>query len=177
MPESLEVVRAHSSALTSEMTRQVRVLCDAAYGEDTAGYFEALGHGEHLLGLREGALVSHLMWVTRWLQVADAPPMRTAYVEMVATAPTEQRRGFATALLERLVPHVADYDVAALCPATDNLYARLGWRFWRGPLAARKDEELLATPDERVMLLELPRTPTLDFDQPLSVEWRPGEVW
>lgn len=170
-------MRAHTSALTRAMSRAVRALCDAAYKEATAGYFDALGQGEHLLGLRDGALVSHLMWVTRWLQVADAPLMRTAYVEMVATAPAEQRRGFATALLEGLVPHVADYDVAALCPATDNLYARLGWRFWRGPLATRRDGELVATLDERVMLLELPRTPSLDFDQPLSVEWRPGEAW
>jgi aminoglycoside 2'-N-acetyltransferase I len=159
------------------MRRAVRELCDTAYDVDTAGYFEALGPGEHLLGLHDGALVSHLMWVTRWLQVGAAPPLRTAYVEMVATAPAEQRHGYATALLERFVPHVGDYDVAALCPATDNLYARLGWRFWRGPLAARKDGKLFATPDERVMLLGLPRTPALDFDQPLSVEWRRGEVW
>jgi hypothetical protein len=33
------------------------------------------------------------------------------------------------------------------------------------------------TPDERVMILSLPQTPSLDLDLPLSVEWREGEVW
>ena len=117
------------------------------------------------------------MWVTRWLQPAGQPALRTAYVEMVATTPPAQRQGYASALLEHLVPLVGDYQLAALCPATEHLYARLGWRFWRGPLSARKDGGIVATPDERVMILPLLQTPSLDLDSPLSVEWRCGEVW
>lgn len=124
-----------------------------------------------------GTLVSHLMWVTRWLQPSDARLLKTAYVEMVATAPEAQRRGHATALLNRIPSLVDDYDVAALAPATEGLYARLGWQFWRGPLFTRQGAELVSTPDERVMLLLLKQTPPLDFDASLSVEWRPGEVW
>src|SRR6266513_69810 len=85
--------------------------------------------------------------------------------------------GCASALLEHLVPLVSDYQLAALCPATEHLYARLGWRFWRGPLSARKDGGIVATPDDRVMILPLVETPSLDLDSPLSVEWRRGEVW
>jgi GNAT superfamily N-acetyltransferase len=155
----------------------VHALCDAAYGTVTAPLFASLGSGEHLLGLRQGALVCHLMWVTRWLQPAGQPALRTAYVEMVATTPAAQRQGYASALLEHLVPLVSDYQLAALCPATEHLYARLGWRFWRGPLSARKDGGIVATPDERVMILPLVETPSLDLDSPLSVEWRRGEVW
>lgn len=163
--------------MTGELAAAVQTLCDAAYGTATAPYFASLGSGEHLLGLRHGVLVSHLMWVTRWLQPAGHRALRTAYVEMVATAPSEERQGYASALLGHFVPLVAAYELAALCPATENLYARLGWRFWRGPLSARRDSEFVATPDERVMILPLPQTPVLDLELPLSVEWRNGEVW
>jgi GNAT superfamily N-acetyltransferase len=117
------------------------------------------------------------MWVTRWLQLGEQRPLKTAYVELVATAPAMQGRGYASALLERFPSLVRDYELAALSPATGELYARLEWRSWRGPLSVRRDGGLISTPEERVMVLALPRTPPLDFDLPLSVEWRPGEVW
>lgn len=140
-------------------------------------YFEAIGPGEHLLGWRGGVLVSHLMWVTRWLRTGEGALMRTAYVELVATRPRLQGQGYATALLEHFPSQVTDFDLAALSPATETLYTRLGWRFWRGPLAVRTAQGLVPTPEEEVMVLLLPRSPTLDLDAPLSVEWRPGEVW
>jgi len=80
-------------------------------------------------------------------------------------------------LLEHAVPLLRDLELAALCPATEALYARLGWRLWRGPLFARRDGSMMPTREERVMVLRLPRTPALDFDLPLSVEWRSGEIW
>ena len=87
------------------------------------------------------------------------------------------RRGHATRLLEEVPGLVADYELAALSPATEELYARLGWRYWRGPLNIRTDTGLIPTPDEQIMFLRLPNTPPLDDTLPLSVEWRPGEVW
>ncbi|HXY31186.1 MAG TPA: GNAT family N-acetyltransferase [Gemmatimonadaceae bacterium] len=177
MADSLLIEHVPSSALTPAVAAAVRDLCDAAYGEATDSLFAALGPGDHLLALVGGELVSHLMWVTRWLEPRGLRRLRTAYVEMVATAPEAQGRGYATALLERFPPLVASYELAALAPATENLYARLGWCFWRGPLSTRREGRLEATPEERVMILPLPRTPLLDLDAPLSVEWRPGEVW
>ena len=159
------------------MAEAVRRLCDAAYGTTTQPYFASLGPGEHLLGMHGGQLVSHLMWVTRWLEPHGHRPLKTAYVEMVATTPHAQRQGHATALLQYFVPLVGDYELAALCPATDGLYRRLGWGWWRGPLSARRDGHVVLTPEERVMIMPLPLTPALDLDVPLSVEWRPGEVW
>ena len=152
-------------------------LCDAAYDTATHPYFASLGPGEHLLGMQGGQLVSHLMWVTRWLEPHGHTLLKTAYVEMVATAPHAQRQGYASALLEYFVPLVSEYDLAALCPARDGLYRRLGWRYWRGPLSVRKDGQVVPTPQERVMIMPLPLTPAIDLDAPLSVEWRPGEVW
>ena len=174
----LLIQRLSSAALSPSATAAVRSLCHSAYGEDLSDYFDNIGSGEHLLGWRDGVLASHLMWVTRWLQPGDGPLLRTAYVELVATAPALQGRGYATALLEYFPSQVSDFDIAALGPATENLYSRLGWRFWRGPLAVRTSGGLVPTPDERIMVLQLPRTPVLDPELPLSIEWRPGEeVW
>jgi aminoglycoside 2'-N-acetyltransferase I len=156
---------------------EIRHLCDAAYLEDTGPFFDELGPGEHLLARHGTTLVAHLMWVTRWLQPQGRELLRTAYVELVATAPAEQRKGYASGLLKAFPALVQDYDVAALSPATEGLYLRQGWRFWRGPLAVRTAGGLVATPEERVMILALPKTPQLDLTVPLSVEWRPGEVW
>ncbi len=173
----LKIQRLSSAALSPAIAAAVRALCDSAYQADMAAYFEAIGPGEHLLGWQDGVLVSHLMWVTRWLQPGDGPRLRTAYVELVATAPPFQRRRYATALLGYFPSQVTDFDLAALSPATESLYSRLGWRFWRGPLAVRMAQGLVPTPDEEVMVLPLPRSPVLDPLSPLSVEWRPAEVW
>ena len=44
--------------------------------------------------------------------------------------------------------------------------------------AIRTAGGLEATPDETVMILRLPGTPTdLDLDAALSAEWRRGEPW
>jgi len=166
-----------TGTLTAETAASIYALCDAAYGCATRPLFAELGNGDHLLARRGDELVAHLMWVSRWLEPEGRPALETGYVEMVATDPSEERRGHATMLLRHLVPYLSDYQLAALCPATDTLYTRLGWRFWRGPLFTRKDGRWIPTPDERVMILPLPRTPALDLDLPLSVEWRPGEVW
>jgi aminoglycoside 2'-N-acetyltransferase I len=57
-------------------------------------------------------------------------------------------------------------------------YERLGWELWRGPLYVRAEAGLLRSPnDGEVMILRLPKTPDLDFDRSLSIEWREGEVW
>ena len=169
--------RVSGPAMRTETRAALLALCDAAYREPTRSYLEAIGPGEHLLGLEDGVPVSHIMWVTRRLQPAGMRPLRTAYVELVATAPHAQGRGHATRLLEEVPGLVAGYELAALSPATEELYARLGWRYWRGPLSIRTDAGLIPTPDEQIMFLRLPNTPPLDDTLPLSAEWRPGEVW
>ncbi len=154
-------------------------LCTAAYEEDFTPYL-IYAAPTHVLGYCGAELVSHAMWVPRWLQVGAAPPLRTAYVEAVATAPAHGRRGYATAIMRHLAAAIADsadFELAALSPADTTLYARLGWERWQGPLAIRTAAGLLPTPDEEVMILRLPRTAPLDLAAPLSAEWRSGELW
>jgi aminoglycoside 2'-N-acetyltransferase I len=96
---------------------------------------------------------------------------------MVATEPEFQRRSFATRVMQQLASAITDFEIGALCPAEPELYAKLGWAYWRGPLFIRTENGLLPTPEEKVMILRLPKTPELNLNLPLSAEWRDGELW
>lgn len=166
-----------SENLSAQQRQEILTLCSAAYEEDFALYLELLPNAVHLLARQSGVLVSHAAWVTRWLQVNEGALLQTAYVEAVATAPEHQRRGFGSAVMRRVVTHLDDFDIAALSPSEHAFYERLGWELWRGQLAVRTRDGLLATPEEEVMIYRLPRTPQLSLTELLTVEWREGEVW
>jgi aminoglycoside 2'-N-acetyltransferase I len=178
MNPSLQITTLPSNELTDAQRAAVIDLINRAYEEDLTELFESFTGATHILGTVGGTLVSHALWVTRRLQVETQSLLRTAYVELVATDPAWQRRGFATAVMNRVAEDIRDYDIGALSPFSVDYYARLGWERWQGPLFIRKDDDLLPTPDdEDVMILRLPRTPELDLHATLSVEWREGEVW
>ena len=208
MPPDLTIQILPAAALDPPLQAAIHNLCARAYpGENLAPLWAAYAADFHAVGCIADLPVCYAMVVTRWLQAGDRPRLRTAYVELAATLPEFQGRGYATALMRRLAAAItaADYDLAALCPADTQLYGRLGWEYWRGPLFIRRPpdgwpagegsadldrdtdtaadlsaatDELLPTPEERVMIMRLPPTPPLDLDLPLSAEWRPGgELW
>jgi aminoglycoside 2'-N-acetyltransferase I len=166
-----------SAALSPAVSAEIRAMCRLAFKEDLDPFFESCGPAVHLIGRLGEHLASHVMWITRWLQPDGLAPLRTAYIEAVATHPATRGRGYATRLMQAVPERLGDFELAALCPADTSLYRRLGWTFWRGPLFIRRGQELLPTPEERVMIWSLPKTPQLDLDSALSAEWRPGEVW
>ena len=163
--------------------REIIRLCEAAYAESFAHLFDDLPNSVHILARDErGLLVSHAEWVTRWLQPEGHSVLRTAYVEAVATLPERQNQGLATAVLRRfdeIVRRDASWQLAALSPSDWAFYTRLGWELWKGPLAIRYEDRTEPTPpDEEVMILRLPRTPsTLATTSLLTAEWRVGELW
>lgn len=164
--------------LYDEERDELLALLSAAYEEDFATYLNLLPDPVHLIARVDGRMVSHLCWVTRWLQVGVGPLLRTAYVEAVATLPVCQGQGHASALLAVLPPLIGTFDIAALSPSDSAFYARFGWQDWRGPLLIRTDAGVVPPEEEEsAMVLALPCSPALDLDAPLSVEWRPGEVW
>jgi aminoglycoside 2'-N-acetyltransferase I len=173
----IEVVR-HTD-LAPEALAEILALAQRAYDRNLTSYYYHLPAPTHVIAYLEGAIVSHALWVTRWLQVSDGPLLRTAYVELVATEPSYQRRGFAAAVMRKLVDAVQDFDLAGLCPSDRGvqLYERLGWQFWRGPLSIRTAYGLLPTPGEQMMFLSLPATPHLAPTLPISAEWRPDDLW
>ena len=174
---SLSIERVRTSSLAPRVLEQVQALCKDAYGEDLSRYFADIGPGVHLIGWHGPALVSHLMWVDRPLYVDGREPLRSAYVELVATRTRDLRHGYATKLLQRLALEIQAYDIGALSPGPTTLYERLGWEKWRGPLSVRTGEGMMPTPDEEVLILRLPGSPALDLDASLAVDWRPGEIW
>ncbi len=175
MPLTIE--RLATGDLRHHPFDQVLALCNEAYGADMAAYFDDIGPGVHLLGWDAGVLASHAMWVSRTLYPGGLPPLRCAYVELVATRVDLQRRGLATMLMRHLATEIEQYELGALSPAATSLYERLGWEWWRGPLFVRTDEGMIPVPEEEAMILRLPGSPEVDVTESLAVDWRPGEVW
>ena len=158
---------------------EIRALCAEAFREDLSAYFDALEPvGHAVVRGSDGALASHGLWVERWLQVSTDEPLRCGFVELVATRPADQGRGLASLVMSALAVELRRrYPVAALSPATYGLYRRLGWRLWEGPLHVRRPEGgTRPTPDDEVMVLDWGLLAGR-FHEPLSVEWRPLEVW
>jgi aminoglycoside 2'-N-acetyltransferase I len=175
----MEIRVIPAADISSDLYAAIYRLCARAYGEDLRALIETFDQPVHVVATSHGTVVSHAVWITRWLQPNDGPLLRSAYVEAVATDPAYQRRGFASAVLQTLLREVQDFDLAALCASDQGypLYVRLGWEVWRGPLFIRQNATRIATPGETVMVYQLPRSPALDLDGSLSVEWRTGEFW
>jgi aminoglycoside 2'-N-acetyltransferase I len=149
---------------------------DEAFSEED--FEHALG-GMHFLIEEDGLPVSHACVVERELH-ADGHPLRTGYVEAVATAPAFRRRGYATAVMRAVGEHVdRSYELGALGTGLLDFYRRLGWTVWRGPTSVRTAHGLVRTPDEDgfVLVRITPSTPPLDLAGQLSCDWRPGDVW
>jgi aminoglycoside 2'-N-acetyltransferase I len=172
---SINVIGWHK--ISGEGLSEVLDLCTAAYGTDYRPFISTFPEATHILGRFHGRLVSHALWVTRWLQCPGLSPWRTAYVEAVATDEKYRNRGFATQVMQRLAEEIKDYDIGALSTGSPGFYSRLDWVSWRGPLFVRKEGELVPTPNDTAMVLPLLSTPCLDLDATLSVEWREGELW
>lgn len=164
--------------LSPEEREAVVALCDLAYDEDMGAIIDEFVDPIHVLGTFEGKLVCHALWITRYLKPEELPLLRTAYVEVVATHPDFQHKGFASAIMIKVVEEIHDFDIAGLAPFNVDYYTRLGWELWHGPMYERTESGLVASPpEERVMIYRLPKTPVLDLNAGISIEWRKGEVW
>ena len=166
-----------SQDLTERKYQEILGLCCRAYGRNLKPLMDTFHEATHILGFIDTNLVTHALWITRWLQSGDSPLLRTAYVEAVATEERYRRRGFASEVMKKLAKEIQEFDLGALSPGVTDLYSSLGWQSWWGPLYIRTQEELIHIPNEQVMILFLPETPALDLDAPLSAEWREGELW
>ena len=68
-----------------ELREELLSLCTRAYGEDFSSYLRLLSPALHVLAYVDKKLVSHAAWVERELRAEHVGPLRTAYVEAVAT--------------------------------------------------------------------------------------------
>ena len=160
--------------------KKVRRLLDEAFEGDfpEEDWRHTLG-GWHVVVIEEGAVLSHAAAVPRTLEVAGRP-LRSGYVEGVATAPGRHGEGlgsFAIWQLDRLLRR--EFEIGALSTGRHNFYERLGWERWRGPTYVRRGPELIRTEDEddALMVLRFGPSLALDLTEPISCEARTGDDW
>ena len=170
-----------STVTTGELSPAERAeivdLCTRAFNEDFSSLFFFVDSGDHVLARLEGRLVGHAVWGTRWLQPEGGAPLRTAYVDAVASDPGLWSRGVGSAVMRRLAEETAGYQLRGLSTDRPAFYQRLGWERWMGPRGVRTEDGVALTPDEIVMISCTPITPPLDRRSRLTVEPRPGQPW
>ena len=181
-PETPRLRRSTSDALTAAEGGRLRELTAAAF-ESQNGFADedwehALGGTHYLLEL--GAeIVAHAAVVERVLEVGGRP-LRTGYVEAVATDPRHQRAGLGSRVMAAVNADIQrDFELGALATGVPGFYERLGWLRWAGPTFVRTDAGLERTPDDDggILVLPTPATPALDLAASISCEWRSGDVW
>jgi len=171
----LDVIKSEN--LSEQERSEIIGLCSRAFNTNYEPLFQTFNEATHILARLQESLVSHALWITRYLKYVELPIFRTAYVEAVATEDAYRGRGFAMKVVQKLASEIMGFELGALSPSNHRLYVRLGWELWRGPLFISSPEGWVSTPDDEVMILRLPKTPRLDINAPLSAEWREGELW
>lgn len=135
--------------------------------------------GRHWLVEVDGRIVSHTAVVERVLEV-EGRPLRTGYVEAVATAPGWRGLGFGSRVVTAANAFIAaTFELGALSTSSPGFYERLGWLRWRGPTYVRTPAGLLRTADDDAGILVLPTStsPRLDPTSSISCEYRTGDDW
>ncbi len=169
--------------LTPDELRTIRALMDVAFGTGEEAFADedwahALG-GQHFVLDLDGEIVSHASVVERVLEIGGRP-LRTGYVEAVATAPAEQGRGHGSIVMEAATEHIrAGFELGALGTGRHAFYERIGWAMWRGPAFVRSPEGERRTPDDEgyILVLRTSSSPPFDLGEPIICDWRPGDVW
>lgn len=180
MDYSIELITARTEALSAKTRNDIIHVCRTAHQEDDFihlfSYIPA--GGIHILAYREQALAGHAVATVRWLQPEGLPRLRTAYVDAVATLPAYQGIGIGSNVMRQLALAIREFDLGCLETDRASFYTRVGWEVWQGPLAGRRESELLPTPDQsgKIMILRLPHTPPLDLTRLLTVEYD-GRFW
>jgi aminoglycoside 2'-N-acetyltransferase I len=159
-----------------DQERDIIALCSRAYNSDFSDLLDAFEDTTHVLAYIDRQLVSHALWIPRTLTY-QGTPLRSAYVEAVATDPPLQGRGYASHVLRALTAAITSFDLGALSPSDPAFYTRLGWELWRGPLGVATEDGVTPTPDGSVMIFRLPNTPPLDLHESLIAPWRTGDIW
>ena len=162
----------------------IRAIIDDAFGPGEEERFtdddwdHAVG-GVHFVLDVAGVIVSHASVVERTLEVAGRP-LRTGYVEAVATAPAAQGLGYGSQVMTEATDWIHErFELGCLGTGRHHFYERLGWLTWHGPSSVRTSDGLRRTAEDDgyLMVLRTRSSPALDLGAPISCEWRPGDVW
>lgn len=182
MPERASLIRrVTSDELRPDEVVALRELFDGAWGDGDERFTDedwehALG-GVHFVLDADGDIAAHASVVERELHT-NGLHLTTGYVEVVATRPRLQRRGYGSAVMREVGEHIdRTFRLGALATGRVAFYERLGWVVWKGRTSVRSDAGLVRTPEEDgfVLVRLTPTSPELDLSEPISCDWRPGE--
>jgi aminoglycoside 2'-N-acetyltransferase I len=178
-PASFVIEVVPSSGLDVAGLEAIRALLEAAFAGDFSAedWSHTIG-GWHVLA-RDETVVGHAAIVERTLYV-DGRPIRTGYVESVATALAWRRRGVGAAVMGRVGAVIrSEFVVGALSTGLPEFYAPLGWERWQGPSYVRDGDTVTRTPDEDggIMVLRFGSSATLGLELPIMCEARSGDDW
>ena len=176
--------RVRTPDLTPADVDDIRELLLVAFGPDPEERFtdedwdHSVGGVHFVLDLND-EIIAHASVVERELHVGDRP-LRTGYVEAVATAPDRQGAGFGSLVMADVTAYIRDrFEIGALGTGRQRFYERLGWQTWTGPSFVRAATGNHGTPDDDgyIMVLRTPSSPLLDLTDSIICDWRPGDVW
>ena len=183
-PDGVRLRRVSTPDLTPAETAAVRDLLAVAFGPDEDDRFtdqdweHAVG-GLHFVLDLGGEVLAHAAVVERDLHV-DGRPLRTGYVEAVATTPDRQGIGLGSLLMADVTSYIREtFEIGALGTGRHHFYERLGWLTWAGPSFVRTADGVQPTPEDDgyILVLPTPSSPPLDRTGSISCDWRPGDVW
>jgi aminoglycoside 2'-N-acetyltransferase I len=180
-PENLLVRECSTAELDLGDLAALRDLMSAAWpgdGFSDDDFAHGMG-GRHWIAEVDGDIVSHASVVERPIQV-DGRPLRTGYLEAVATLPRFENQGIGSLVVAGATEYVrAAFDFGALSTGRPAFYERLGWERWRGSTFVRTAAGLERTEedDDGILVLRTPTTPPIDLAAPISCDWRSGDVW
>ena len=183
-PDRPHLRRLPTEDLTLPEIATIRALMSVAFGADEEDRFtgEDWDHsvgGLHFVLDLDGVIVAHAAVVERELHV-DGRPLRTGYVEAVATAPDRQGAGLGSLVIADVTAYIREtFELGALGTGRHHFYERLGWQTWTGPVFVREPDGLRRTPDEEgyILVLATASSPPFDLAAPISCDWRSGDVW
>jgi aminoglycoside 2'-N-acetyltransferase I len=171
---------ARTNDLDGRTLREIRALLDAAFeGPLSAEDWEHALGGVHFIVESDGEILAHASVVARSLETPGRL-WRTGYVEAVATRPDVQGRGHGTTVMRAVGEHIDEsYELGSLSTGEDGFYEGLGWQHWRGRTGVRTDDGVELTPweDDTVMVLLTDASAAIDLTEPITCEWRCGDVW
>jgi aminoglycoside 2'-N-acetyltransferase I len=181
--DGIALRRLETERLTGYQVEAIRSLLVAAFAGDGEGFTDedwahAVG-GMHFLLTLDDVLLAHAAVIARELHLGDRP-VRSGYVEAVATATAHQGSGFGSRVMADVNAFIAErFELGALSTGTPRFYERLGWLRWLGETWVRTPSGRARTPadDGGILVLPVAGFAAPDLTLPITCEWRPGDVW